>query len=78
MVLTEEEARQKSCCGSDTCGRVVVHQASPSERMCIASQCMAWWWLGVNFGKPSETRVLKDGKPLGYCGLAGSFDKGSG
>lgn len=78
--MTEEEAKTKRCCGSDTCGVCsttekiemqngsVVHVAL---RMCIGSACMAWRVT------PQSTEIKENGRvqttiaPTGYCGLAG-------
>jgi hypothetical protein len=78
MLLTEEEAKAKRCCGP-TC-------------FCIASECMAWQWTdgeyefnsqGGDGWEFSHTSGLSgSGKwkrrnhhRRGYCGLAGKSDQ---
>lgn len=40
---------------------------------CIASDCMAWRWIGANPGNPNSQPYLPtDHRATGYCGLAGS------
>ena len=59
--MTEQEARQKACCGP-------ISNQMGAYFKCIASDCMAWRWEDVDFYLPEP--------PLpseleGYCGLAG-------
>jgi len=61
MLLTEEEARRKRCCGPFPCGVGPQFGDDINTRWCIASECMAWR------RGPVEGR---DGS-LGYCGLSG-------
>ena len=86
MILTDEEAPVKRCCGPKECGI-----KRDGNRWCIGSACMAWRWA-----EPAKRtyRVWKDtGKRVdpgttapieavryeqeenlsraGYCGLAG-------
>lgn len=71
MIVTEEEAGTKRCCGPKDCGQSLVrvpsqYAAHPElnlgPRMCIGSACMAWIWRWV----PGETS-----KTNGSCGYAG-------
>jgi hypothetical protein len=71
MLVTDEEARTKRCCGPEGCGR---HLPSASagetigglgrhtERFCIGSDCMAWEW-----GEPEyECVKAAPGEPPPY------------
>jgi hypothetical protein len=58
MMVTEETAEMKRCCGPEGCG---TSSTPGGERFCIASQCMAWRWGGQGSNGPT-----------GYCGLAGA------
>lgn len=71
MIVTEEEAKTKICCGDEGCGQVVIVKVGlvedNYERRCIGSACMAWRWLDgtIYNGHPREPEAL------GYCGKAG-------
>ena len=85
MIVTEEEAKTKRCCGPSGTGRLdptagvitFVHR----ERLCIGSACMAWDWIVVWPSGASERRRVKPaqddtsiasgGSVFGYCGYAG-------
>lgn len=56
MIVTEEEARQKTC--------VQTHPLV-NAFTCGASSCMAWRWGPMQ--KADDGRWV----PAGYCGLAG-------
>ena len=75
MLLTEEEAKTKRCCGPEGTG--IVHFGGEdrewialwpgetkcdSQRFCIASQCMAW-------------RLHNPFDEIGFCGLAGKVEE---
>jgi len=76
MIVTEEEAKTKRCCGPEGCGvyeggvpllRTDGRRASlvPGQpRMCIGSACMAWRWHRLG-------KVVADLETTGSCGLAG-------
>lgn len=69
MLLTEEQATEKRCCGPDGCGFVRVSTGLPTiVRYCIASQCMAWR-QAVPLQGVTAMEVAAERK--GYCGLAG-------
>lgn len=60
MLLSEQYARLKTCCVSQT-----------SER-CVASDCMAWRWkpaLTIDDGR-QEVKTER-----GYCGMAGKPER---
>ena len=64
MLCTEDEAKEKDCCGPPQCGRWEKQseiQTRGSWR-CIGSLCMAWWWGELPHA---------DDLPEGFCGLAG-------
>lgn len=80
MMLTEEEARERRCCGPQNCGdtrgsqRVEASATTPVMnsplRYCITSACMAWRFgmLTTIESGPPPWKVT----PLGYCGIAGT------
>lgn len=66
--MTEDEAKQKLCIGHEKCGELVgigeiqpIVGYSKYERRCVGSKCMAWVWIGKEYG---ETFVMH-----GRCGL---------
>ncbi len=76
--MTEEEAKQKRCCGPEGLGipygsvEVCHDDATPLVfapiRWCIGSECMAWRT------RPAGVKSVKhpDGEDTtGFCGLAG-------
>jgi len=80
--MTEDEARQKRCCGPEGCGYpngldTVLAAESTIEiptRYCIASECMAWRcsevWTGKEEADGHPMDTTKDSNTHGYCGLA--------
>lgn len=50
MILTEDEAKTKLCCGPKGCGVTPMPVKDDNgyyerpQRLCIASGCMAWKW----------------------------------
>lgn len=45
MIVTEQDAKNKRCCGPDGCGDVkrgVTGMRASDERFCIGSECMGW------------------------------------
>lgn len=60
---TEEQAKEKRCCGTKGCGEQRGH-----FRYCIASDCMAWQWYIGPIGGGEE---LDFQRSLGHCGLTG-------
>jgi hypothetical protein len=75
MLLTEQEAKAKRCCGPEGTGRVERGRDEHPIRCCIASHCMAWRWHvieeEISRDEWRRTIVEKRGKPEGFCGLAG-------
>ncbi len=89
MIRTEKEARQTRCCGTEGCGErrdngkdlSAVGYFGTTNRYCIGSACMAWWWYRPNHvdqlvlemeaqrlqGTPHE---FDPEERRGYCGLA--------
>lgn len=55
---TENDAKDKRCCGPESCGA-----GTNKGRFCIGSACMAWLWEFD--GDPAS-----HGGERGYCGLA--------
>ena len=47
MLLTEDQAKDKRCCGPDDCG--VRRPLQSIERYCIGSACMAWRLAGLEY-----------------------------
>ena len=71
MIVTEEEAKTKRCCGPEGCGGNAEMHGWPNGhivRFCIGSACMAWRWFGV-----VSTMLVDVNLPPpkhGYCGYA--------
>lgn len=65
MLLTEEEARKKTCPQSLT---IVNGEGEVLE--CLASECMAWRWFNQH-GLPEN---MQNDERKGYCGLAGKTE----
>jgi hypothetical protein len=77
MILTEEEAKTKICCGPLTAG------ASPAwhdGKRCVASRCMAWRWVdqfeATRTGETAQEGAYPTGvlAQRGFCGLAGKVE----
>lgn len=64
MIVTEEEAKTKQCCGGRGCGRTETGSDGRIWSRCIGSACMAWRWQD----NLSPEHQRGDG---GYCGKAG-------
>jgi hypothetical protein len=47
-MMTEDEAREKRCCGGAGIGRYVLC-GTEGRWLCIASDCMAWRWAQGSF-----------------------------
>ncbi len=70
MMLTEEKAKTKLCCGP------LGTWTAPYENRCIASSCMAWRWVMIS--QSARGAIIGDNgdlewegrTPIGYCGLA--------
>lgn len=70
MILTEEEARQRRCCGPHGCGEA---RGESKPRFCIATQCMAWQWVDPK-NDDALINEAAHGRPYGFCGLAGKVE----
>jgi hypothetical protein len=81
MILTEEVAKTKRCCGPEGCGgettdNLYIEVSGHRSRLCIGSACMAWCFATVvtkgeipsSQTKPDWT-VTED-RSRGYCGYA--------
>lgn len=76
--LTEDEARNRACCGPEQCGK---YDPDVSLRLCIGSACMAWRWNSSVWNKNTDA-WLQPGERhenfeirlngFGHCGLAGA------
>lgn len=73
MIIDEESASNRRCCGPPGCGWI----ANEGERYCLGQQCMGWQNLGRFYLTPNGDRMDRpdlDGKwqevTLGCCGLA--------
>lgn len=67
MLLTENEAKEKRCCGPVGCGRKpsAALTSASDDRFCIGSACMGWRWAGWSSLSQSNTAdelVPSDGK----------------
>lgn len=78
-MLTEEDARAKWCpanrWGQDPLA-MQPHEFNPVPCRCIASECMAWRWVGTRIAffdgdNGSGCSVQTPTGKSGYCGLAG-------
>jgi hypothetical protein len=59
MIVTEQEAKTKMCCGPWV--NIYTEEDGGTQReKCAASRCMAWRWEDA-YSEPAEC--------LGYCGL---------
>ena len=80
MIVTEEEAKTKRCCGPSGTGRLdptaevttFVHR----ERLCIGSACMAWrpmidWATAKGDIVSGFVHGEADSQKRGFCGYAG-------
>jgi hypothetical protein len=62
MIVTEEEAKKKACCGprNDSIGQW--------DRRCIGSECMAWRWISKTekgyCGLSSDGVIFASGKDM--------------
>lgn len=70
MIVTEEEAKTKICCGGVGCGQIIMIEGpglveDSYERRCIGSACMAWRWA------PTPALTADRSTTHGYCGKAG-------
>jgi hypothetical protein len=81
MSVTEEQAKEKRCCGPEGCGgSLYLHKSKSDERWCIGSLCMAWRHVGqIGIGPNGERRNdnldgLTRWTNVGRCGLAGPRD----
>lgn len=71
MIVTEEEAKTKVCCGGDGCGRLV-YDGGMYRRDCLGSACMAWRVSSDEAAiQAGFIESELDGKIVGYCGKAG-------
>ena len=61
MIMTNEGALSKRCCGPMPCGKLNVK--APPERRCVGKDCMAWTW-----------KLPYTSEEYGSCGLAGQPD----
>ncbi len=83
MILTEEEAKTKNCCGDQSCGAWLPQPpvpGQPQKRVCIGSQCMAWRWVPTpEWEQKADREYRRSGTRLppkyGYCGLAGKLEE---
>lgn len=71
MLLTEELAATKTCCGPSNCGFVNISSMREvgrpeKHRTCQGSTCMAWRWGTVSRGGDDGEQIIQKG----YCGLA--------
>lgn len=67
MIVTEEEAKTKRCCGGPQCGN---YEPIADGWRCIGSACMAWRWQMIDDGDSMHlARWVPSDK--GYCGKAG-------
>jgi hypothetical protein len=70
--MTEDEAKQKRCCGPEGCGFTDPRQDDclNGERWCIGSACMAWV-VTARAGQsiPDGTSLIWNKHNEGYCGL---------